>query len=281
MALTVQLLVNRVKSIYSLPTIYTRIDHAIHDPRSNLEDIGHILAEDSGLSARLLRLANSAMYNFPSRVDTITRAIAIIGTQQLRDLVLATSVIQMFKGIDAKIVDMEQFWHHSIATGIAARVLTTYQREGNVERFYLMGLLHDIGRLIMYTQIPQQMSQLLQQAESPPQLLYRLERQQLGFDHAAVGRLLLKNWQLPEAIQHAVGYHHNPTGSASWQKEAAVIHCADVLVYGMALGSSGEHFVPKLSDMAWQSLKLPASLLPDILQHTEQQFNDAVAIFLS
>ena len=137
-------IVRKSFDIYSLPTIYEKLDREINDPLSNLEDMANILLDDSGLSARILKLTNSAMYNFHSKDDTITRAITIIGTTQLRDLALATSVVSLFKGIDSSILDMEDFWKHSIAVGIAARVIATYRSEPNVERFYLMGLLHDV-----------------------------------------------------------------------------------------------------------------------------------------
>lgn len=275
-------LIRKTAHIYSLPTIYSELDREINNPLSNLEDLVAILLDDSGLAARLLRLTNSAMYNFPAKVDTISRAITIVGTNQLRDLALSTSVLSQFKGIDQSIIDMEEFWKHSIGVGIAARVLATYQAEPNVERFYLMGLLHDIGRLIMFTQIPAVMAGLIKQCNEQQQLLHLQEQELLGFDHSEVGRLLLQSWKLPAPICNAVGHHHHPLRCRAYPNEAAIIHVADILTTGIQLGSSsGTPFVPKLVEQAWDTIGLSAALIPDILGHIETQYHDTVDIFFS
>lgn len=282
MSITAEGLVRNVTKVYSLPSVYLELDRKINDPFANLEDIAAILLEDAGLSARLLRLANSALYSFPSRINTITRAITIIGTNQLRDLALATSVIALFKDIDQSKVNMELFWRHSIGAGIAARVIASYRGETNVERFYLMGLLHDIGRLIMYSQIPEVMQGLIARAHSNVAQLHDEERAALGFDHGRVGMLLLQGWRLPAQLVEAVGYHHTPVLSRSYALEASIVHVADILVNAAALGcSSGSHRVPKLDARAWEALGLSSALIPDILERVEQQYHDAVEIFLS
>ena len=282
MTVTAEGLVRNASTLYSLPTIYAALDQKINDPLSNLNDIATILLDDSALSARLLRLVNSAMYSFPSKVDTISRAITIIGTKQLRDLALATSVIAMFDGLEESGVDMNSFWEHSIAVGIAARTLATYQNEPNVERFYLMGLLHDIGRVIMFIQIPQVMSESIDHCEKTHTLLYEHENETLGFEHGEVGMRLLSSWQLPVPIVEAVGYHHHPLRSRSYMRESSVVHIADIISNGIQLGSSsGMEMVPKLNEKSWESLGLSSALMPDILEHIEMQYRDAVEIFLS
>ena len=282
MKVTPASIVKSGETLYSLPSIYTELDREINNPLSNLEDIANILLDDAALSARLLRLTNSAMYNFPSKVDTINRAITIVGTNQLRDLALSTSVITLFNGIDQSVINMEEFWRHSIGVGIAARVITSYQSEPNVERFYLMGLLHDIGRLIMYIQIPELMAKVQTPCIEQQQLLYQCEQEVLGFDHGDVGMELLQNWKLPSPIRDAVGYHHHPLGSKVHTREAAIIHLADLLVNGLQMGtSSGTHLVPPLNDKAWQSIGISSAKLPDILSRIDTQYRDVVEIFLS
>ena len=127
--------------IPSLPMIFTRIDEAVNNPRSSLADIGRIISEDSSLTARLLKIVNSAFYSFPSKIETISRAVTVVGTQQLRDLALATSVMKLFQGIPPDLINMEAFWKHSIACGVAARVLAAHKREANIERFFVAGIL--------------------------------------------------------------------------------------------------------------------------------------------
>ena len=138
-------------NIPSLPTIFYQINEAVGDPRSSMRDIAQIISADQSLSARLLRLVNSAFFGFPSKIDTISHAVTIIGTKQLRDLALATTVIQMFKGIPNDLIQVKSFWQHSIGCGIGSRLLASFQKMANVEHFFVSGLLHDIGRLILYS----------------------------------------------------------------------------------------------------------------------------------
>src|SRR3972149_10468155 len=108
-------LVKGALKVVSLPEVFIRLNEAINNPYNNLSDIADIISDDTGLAARMLRVANSAMFNFSSPVVTISHAVTIIGTRQLRDLVLATYAIQAFKGIPGDLVDMKSFWKHSIA----------------------------------------------------------------------------------------------------------------------------------------------------------------------
>ena len=268
------------KGIASLPVVYQRLDEAINDPYSDLSRIADILLEDSSLSARLLRLANSAMFSFPSKVETVTRAITIIGTKQLRDLVLATSVIELFKGVPKERVDMGAFWRHSIATGITARVIAAYRREPNVERFYVLGLLHDIGSLVMYLQIPQIADEAFIVVEEENIPIFMAERKLLGYDHADIAKVLLHQWKLPESLQEGVGYHHVPRQAVRYPEDAATVHVADFIANALKMGGSGEPFVPPFVEAAWEQLDLTPEQLPLIVEQLEAQYSAAVDIFL-
>lgn len=278
--MTPESLVTECRDITSLPVIYQRLDEAINDPYCDLSRIAAILSEDSSLSARLLRLANSAMYSFPSRVETVSRAVTIIGTKQLRDLVLATSVIEIFRHIPQHYVNMETFWRHSIAAGIGARVIATYRREANVERFYVLGLLHDIGRLVMYLQIPQLAHQAIELSAHEPQSLFLAERQLLGFDHAAVGTALLDSWKLPASLQEGVGCHHTPYLASRYPEDAATVHVADIIANAFKLGSSGEPTIPAFAEQAWARLGFSEEQLPRICEQLMIQYQAAVDVFL-
>jgi len=278
---TAEKLVAQVKTVSSLPTVYLRLNEAVNDPHGSNRDIAHVLSEDPGLTARLLHIVNSAFYGFPSKIDTITRAVTVIGTKQLRDLALATSVIEMFDGMADDVVSMESFWQHSIACGVTARILATYRRENNVERFFVAGLLHDIGRLIMFMKIPELCQQALQESETSNTLLYEAEYKILGFDHANVGGLLLRQWQLPESTTNAVAYHHKPCHprlDGAHHFDASLIHVADIIANSMQLGSSGERYVPPLNQDAWQKLGLPESILSPTIKQLEHQYMDAMHI---
>lgn len=274
------LIVRGLTKVASLPMIFVKLDEAINSPRSTNKDLARIISEDSAMAARLLRIANSAMYNFPARVDTVSHAITVIGINQLRDLVLACSVIRMFDNLPESAVSMDSFWRHSVACGIAARVLAGLRREPNIERYFVTGLLHDIGRLIMFTELTREYPRVMAEREASSELLFKIEQNLLGFDHAKLGGLLLQAWQLPERLAEAVACHHAPSKAKKFPVEAAVIHVADVIANALRLGSSGEKFVPPIAEQAWEITGLPTSAISSVVEQLELQYNDAVTFIL-
>ena len=257
--------------VSSLPAIYTRLNEALNNPRASASQIADVIAEDTGLTARLLRLANSPFYGFPSRIETVSRAVLIIGTQQIRDLALATSVMSAFRGVPGDLVDMESFWLHSMATGVAARVLASQRREANVERFFVAGVLHDIGRLLLYKRLPAEARVALDRARDGDELLFESERAVMGCDHGGVGGALLEAWGIPASLQEVAACHHDPGRAERYPLEAAVVHVADILAHAMEMGTSGERAVPPLDPPAWERIGLPATVLAAVLDQADRQ----------
>jgi HD-like signal output (HDOD) protein len=256
--------------------IHLRLDEAINNPRKSMADIARIIREDPGLTARLLRIVNSAFYNFPSKVETISQAVTIIGTQQLGALALATSVMQMFKGIPEDLVSMDSFWKHSVACGLAARVIGTLRREPNPERLFVAGILHDVGRLILFTKATDLTRECLQRAETQKQMLYDAERDVVGFTHAVVGGVLLQTWKLPGSLEEVVMFHHNPRAATKFPMETAVVHVADIVAHTMELGANGERYVPPLDTEAWNRLNLSANAISTVIEQVDRQYQDTI-----
>jgi putative nucleotidyltransferase with HDIG domain len=267
--------------IFTPPTLFLRLNDAVNNLRSSVMDIGEIISEDPGLSARLLKLTNSPLYGFPAKVETISQAVLIIGMKQLKDLILATSVIRQFEGISEDIITMESFWRHSIACGVIARIIAGHRREQNVEMFFTAGIMHDIGRLIMYTTMTAECRDILSKIEKQPQLMFKAEGEQLGFNHADVGGRLLKEWKLPRNLADAIEHHHNPDKAREYPVEAATIHVADILAHAMQLGNSGEKYIPGLSEKAWSILSLQTGLLPFMFKQALQQVDTTMRIIVA
>ena len=269
-----------VVGVASLPSVYLRLVEVIKHPRSSATDMANVIGEDPGLTVRLLRLVNSAFYGFPSKIETVSRAVTVVGTQQLTDLALATSVISMFDKVPEALVTMDSFWRHSLGCGVFARALATQRREANVERLFVAGLLHDIGSILIYTGSPEQAGDVLAHCRDTGELRHVAERRILGFDHADVGGKLLSAWDLSQSHQEAVAHHHKPTKAPGFPKEASVVHVADIIANGLRMGSSGEHLVPPLDPAVWDSLGVDPGILPNVMDETQRQFDDAVRVML-
>jgi len=269
-------LVSGAVTVASPPLVYERLVEVIQHPRSGSADIARVISEDQGLTGRLLKIVNSAFYSFPRRIETVTQAVTVVGTSQIRDLVLATSVMAMFQGVPAGLVDAQSFWFHSLSCGIVARTIAAHRGENNIERFFVGGLLHDIGYLIIFMRAGEDALRAFDVAQETGQPVHECEREILGCDHTQVGNALLHKWNFPPALMDAVRYHHSPRLSSRFPVEAATVHVAEVAVHAMRWGRTGERKVPPFDEAAWQTLGLEPDVVPVVVDEAQRQLGASV-----
>ncbi len=228
-------LVENVANIISLPDIYFRVSRLIDDPGCTSIKLAEVIAYDPGLTVRVLKMANGAYYGRTQRVETVVQAITLIGTGDLRHLVLATSTAQAFRNITSTIMDMDTFWQHSVCCALAARALAVHCQPHYRERSFVAGLLHDVGQLLICHQIPDIARKIQAQLVTRGGERYQLEQEELGFTHAEVGAELLKSWELPASLWEAVECHHTPLEAKRFPADAALVHIGNALANAMNL----------------------------------------------
>ncbi len=264
----------------SLPEVVMRAIELVNDPEASSIDIGRVLSEDSALTARLLKIVNSPFYGFPSRIDTVSRAITVIGTLDLLDLILATSVVKMFSGVPNDLVSMDGFWKHSLYGGVVARLLAARSKQPNVEHFFVAGLLHDLGSLVIYNKLPELAREALLRVRYNGIVLQQAEQELLGFDHATVGAELMRMWKLPNSLVDAIEFHHSPSRSQNYPLITAIVHVADVVASAIRSGTGASEAAPPLDPAAWDMIGLPPLAIEALLLEADQQFGDAQSIIL-
>ncbi len=265
--------------LISLPDIFYKIMEVMKSPVSSANHIADIVSKDSSLTARLLKLVNSAFYGFPAKIDSISRAVALLGTKELTSLALGISVAKTFAGIPSKILNMEGFWKHSISCGVYANLIAARKQGLSGERFFVGGLLHDLGKLIMIRSRPDLVGQAIIFSRKNRIPLYQAEKEVLGFDHAQVGGLLCKEWKMPETLEYMVRFHHLPSNTKN-PLEPGIIHLANLMAMVAGPGANGEGVYPALDTKAWESLGLHASDLFPMIMQAERQIEDVIHIFL-
>lgn len=219
--------------LVSLPEVCLQVQSVADNPRAGADEMGTVISQDPALTARLLKLVNSAYFGFPARVETVSRAVSLVGVRQLRNLALAVSAVELFDRVPAEQVSMVSFWSHSIYCGLLAQQLATACRVLHGERLFVAGLLHDIGRLMIYTHRPDEAERIHRQVDGSGCELRMAERQVLGYDHAELGGALLQSWQLPESLQMAVAWHHDAARAPSSALEAALVQLANEVTHGL------------------------------------------------
>ena len=151
-------------SLGSCGPVLREIEEELRSPQCSLSTVGEAIEKDPDLTSRLLRLGNSPFYGYTSRLTSVAEAISLIGIQRVQDLLMASSIIERFSGVKEEYVNMQSFWRHSLACGIAARVVATELRLPKPDKYFVAGLLHDVGRLVLLGQRPEAAQQVFADA---------------------------------------------------------------------------------------------------------------------
>jgi putative nucleotidyltransferase with HDIG domain len=273
-------IVKGVSTLVSLPEICVRVNEMAENPRYSAMDIGKVISHDAGLAARLLKIVNSAFYNKASRIDTISRAITVIGARDLRDLVLATSAIRTFTNVPSTLMDMDSFWRHSIATAAVAKILASHCRILHAERLFVAGLLHDVGQLVLCIKIPELMRVVLFRARDASLPPYRAEHEVFGFDHSKIGCELMRLWRLPDSMQEIAEFHHAPGGAQNFSLETAIVHLAGIIANQVEPDGSRKKSFESIDPVAWEITGLNEDIIPGILPEARSRFVDAQLMLL-
>ncbi len=269
-------IVDGLGSLASPPAIHRELMQVIGRPTSSASDIADVIGRDPGLSASLLRLVNSSFFAFSRRIDDLGTAVMAVGVSQIRDLALATSVISLFQDVPAEEVSMEDFWKHSLATAVGSRVLASLRQEFNVESLFLAGLLHDLGRLVLFLRAGRMMNRAIREARNRGTALHEVESEIFGFHHGDVGQALMERWNLEELFAEVAAFHHAPLQSERFPVETATVHSADVIANLLRWGHSGAPVAPALSPRAWKLLGVDDNQIPALLNVIGRQWEDAV-----
>lgn len=215
----------------SPPNIYFALKKVIDDPSSMPKDAAFLIEDDAGLSAKLLKIVNSAFYGFPSQITCITRAISLIGTRELQNLVLSTLIIERFSDLPGQNFSIHDFWARNLRCGLLTRGFDAMLGKKYADAAFLCGLVHNIGQLLFYLRIPElarQVELLLQskiQAENIDQVL--IEQQIIGFDHYHAGAELCSQWKLPPVIVETIRLHAFPDFVGPYAEIAAIVRLSD------------------------------------------------------
>jgi len=244
----------RLKQLPSLPAAVTELLASFDNEDIDVTRIAHQIAHDQGLTARVLRVANSSFYGLQSRVGTINEAVVVLGFRAVRSMVLAVGMSGAFRIDQCPGFDARAYLRHCAAVGLLARGLAGGVGQ-NPELAFTGGILHDIGQLVLAANFPVQYAEALAYRHKHDCFLVVAERDVLGLDHTEVGGMLSDAWRFPPALHAAVAEHHQPA-AAECGSLADLIHVADTLAHGLGLAHSADEMVMPLERTAWLRLGL-------------------------
>jgi putative nucleotidyltransferase with HDIG domain len=260
--------VERLRDLPTLPNVIQRIVDALDRPDVDLGWVAGLIETDQVLTAQLLRLANSAFYGLSGQIGTVSQALTVLGTTVSRGLVFSTSVLDLH-------IELAGFWEHSIGTAVAAGAIAKHLGLQRPEEVSGAGLLHDLGKVVLYKQAPEAFAAVLARARDERIPFRDAERALLGVDHAEVASWLLTRWRFPVRVIEPVMHHHHPEMSRAVPVETAVVHVANTVVRAYGYGFGGDRRVPPIAPAAWRRLGLAPSDLDRIIDVFEADLAQA------
>jgi HD-like signal output (HDOD) protein len=264
-----QELVAHLESLTSLPSVYIRIREAIDAPEGSLIEVSRAITTDPALTARLLQVVNSALFGYGGKIDSVHRAVTIIGLQQVHDLVLAMSLGSVFAGIRPESMDMKRFWRSSVMCGIAAREIGRRCDLMTAERLLVIGLLADLGHLAMYQTVPALANEAQRAADANEEPLFQAERRIVGCDYAEVGATLMDRWKLPACFAEIIGAQIHPRLAGEFTYEAAILNLATHIVLSERLDETSEAAAARVAPIVWNTLDMESSMFGDLREAAE------------
>lgn len=266
------------ENLFSLPDIYLRLKAVLDDPDSSILDMIAVIRQDPGMTARLLRMVNSAFFGQPAKIETVERAVNLLGTQQIHDLALSTTVTEVFGRSANRVISMDQYWYASVRCGVTSRLIAYQCNILDSERLFVAGLLQDIGHLILYTAMPDEMMIILQAAESTNTSMASLERKHLGFDYTDVGAEMMHAWNFPDSLIEITAFHREPNKARHYPLETAIVNMAKNLEPVMADGLDIEQAIKLIHPDAWHLTDISAETLAAICIESTQKTSQAIEL---
>lgn len=227
-------LVAKVRDLPPLPSVILKALEMTLDPEVSVRELQAVISKDQALSAKILRIVNSAMYSLRRDVSTVSHAVSVLGIETVKSLIMAVSVDRVFQS--ARDLGTKLMSDHSWGAAIAARALARRVRYENAEEALVSGLMHDLGKAVLFHNLKSSYMEIISEVYKGTSTFHQLELQAFGFSHAHVGALLGKKWNFPPQLSEAVGYHHNPTSAPRFQKLACIVGLANAYMIYLGIG---------------------------------------------
>jgi HD-like signal output (HDOD) protein len=264
--------------LVTLPGVYLQVKRIIDDPATSPQDLTKALSTDPGMTARVLRLVNSAFWGYGGHIESVSRAVTLLGMLHVHDVVLATSVALAFKEITPARMDVPRFWRHSVFRALAANALARKAELADMERVFVEGLLSDIGHMLLFQRVPELALQALERAHDEPAELPRVERELIGCDYAEVGAALVAAWGLAPCFPAVIAHQHHPELAGEHAFEAALAQIAGLLAL-QEFGAGPAAKNVQIPVCAWQLTGLDEKCISQVLDETRSGLSAVIAMF--
>jgi putative nucleotidyltransferase with HDIG domain len=272
----IQAVIDRVNELPTLPVVVLKVMEILESGEVSLSDLSRMILGDQSLTAKVLKVVNSAYYGFPRKISTISLAVVILGTENVKNLILSISIMDLVsRRVYRGNIDRRKLWAHPLLCAAASRVLARERRYNQLEETFVAGLLHDIGKVVIDCYFHDAFIQIQSLAEEGHPDLLEVERRLVGMDHSEIGRCLCEKWNFPPLLSDAVALHHNSAVLDRGASPAAFVYLGNKVAHSamsLSEGTNGE-------EEQWQHLAAMLDMseqeVTAVLARTRAEFDKA------
>lgn len=276
--LNLSALIAKVKDLPPLPSIVLKAMEMLADPEVSIRNLQQVISQDQALSAKILRIVNSALYSLRREVSTVSHAVTVLGLETVKSVIMAASVERVFQS--AKDLGTKLMSEHSWGTALAARTIARRVRYENPEEALVCGLMHDIGKPVLLQNFRPQYSEIISEVYRGDSSFHQMELLAFGFSHAHVGALLARKWNFPPQLAEAVGYHHNPTSAPGYRPLACIVNLANLFMISMGIGFEKNKELVLWEQPSAEFLKLDSSALEALASELQVAVQSAAPVLV-
>ena len=270
-------IISRLEDLPTLPFVMEKLLHIVGKGDYSMAEVADIISKDQAISAKVLRVANSAYYGFPRQILDVKQAVVLLGANEVCNIALSVSVFDFFHARYPLPIDAVAFWRYNLGVAVGSVVIGKKVGFTPVRVLYLSGLLHDVGKAVLNFFLPEHYIKVVKACSCSGKEV-EVERKVLGVDHCEVGGIVGEMWNFPRHIVSTMRYHCDPAGAQDDAELVSIVHVAECIVCALGIGEQTA-FVVDIEEFAWQMLLKSVGDFRSVGDEINREFLDAVSIF--
>lgn len=276
-----QKIIMSTRDLPAMPQVASKVLELSSDPNTSAAQLQQVISDDQAMTARILKIANSAMYSCSRKIKTLTEAIVMLGFNSIRSLVVTSAARNLYNTRNSRSGLKERLlWEHSIGTGFACRLMAQKHAPALTEEAFLAGLMHDIGKLVLNIRIPEKFDEIVQVVYNESRSFHETELEHFGFTHAEVGSLLVNKWKLSPVLEEVIKNHHNPEALSPENPLLLYLDLSNKISHKMGIGFADEPDLNLVDSPANQILGLSPGSFDEIIETLKETLETEMEIFI-
>lgn len=276
-----ELIIKNVRNLPALPQVTSKLLKVFNDAKAQAKDVGKIIESDQSLATQLLKQVNSPFYGFPGRISNLHHAVVIMGFNAVKNLAIGFSLAKMSRKGGSEALSTEQFWEHSLGVGVGARSIGKEIGYPCPEELLAAGLVHDVGKIILADNFPEEYEQVVREAEEKREEVCASEKRILGSSHDEVGEWFTRENRFPPVLTTCIKYHHLPSEytSGEFVKAVKAIYIANQLCKLLGVGLRSGGVSPETLESVCREVGLPDEVREKVSENLKAEVDEAKEFF--